>query len=224
MASGDEVRNALRVDKDVLRESGPPDPGAIPVGPGKKSKAEKKLLGIPERLEELQEALYAEGVGGGKRSHLLVLQGMDTSGKGGTVRHVLGLVNSMGVHYAAFKKPTPAEQRHHFLWRIRAQLPRPGQIGVFDRSHYEDILVPRVQKLLLAAEWCKRYADGVRAGTRRQWDDCGEGVPAHLARGAAPAVEGAADHSLQVVEVQPPQTSMPAHSGLTTKPLIATSC
>jgi PPK2 family polyphosphate:nucleotide phosphotransferase len=159
MASGDEVRDALRVDQDVLGERGLPDPGTFPVGPGKKSKAEKELLGIRERLEELQEALYAEGVGGGKRSLLLVLQGMDTSGKGGTVRHVLGLVNPMGVHYAAFKKPTPAERRHHFLWRIRAQLPKPGQIGVFDRSHYEDILVPRVQKLLPAAEWRKRYAE-----------------------------------------------------------------
>jgi PPK2 family polyphosphate:nucleotide phosphotransferase len=159
MASRDRVKDAFRVDKDVLAASGLPDPGGRPVGPDKKSKAIKELLGTGERLDGLQEALYAEGTAGGKRSLLLVLQGMDTSGKGGTVRHVLGLVNPMGVHYAAFKKPTPAERRHHFLWRIRAQLPKPGQIGVFDRSHYEDILVPRVQKVLPAAEWEKRYTE-----------------------------------------------------------------
>jgi PPK2 family polyphosphate:nucleotide phosphotransferase len=153
------ARVALRVDKDVLAKTGLPGPGATPVGPGKKSKATKELLGAGQRLDELQETLYAEGVGGGNRSVLLVLQGMDTSGKGGTVRHVLGLVNPMGVRYAAFKQPTPAERRHHYLWRIRRQLPPPGHIGVFDRSHYEDILVPSVQKLLTAAELSRRYGE-----------------------------------------------------------------
>jgi PPK2 family polyphosphate:nucleotide phosphotransferase len=84
---------------------------------------------------------------------------MDTSGKGGTVTHVLGLVNPMGVRYAGFKAPTPAERRHHYLWRIRKQLPVAGQIGVFDRSHYEDILVPRVTGLLTAAERRRRYTE-----------------------------------------------------------------
>jgi PPK2 family polyphosphate:nucleotide phosphotransferase len=98
-------------------------------------------------------------VSGGQRSVLLVLQGMDTSGKGGTVSHVLGLVNPMGVRYTGFKAPTPAERRHHYLWRIRRQLPAPGQIGVFDRSHYEDILVPRVSGLLSAAERRRRYGE-----------------------------------------------------------------
>jgi PPK2 family polyphosphate:nucleotide phosphotransferase len=153
------VRDALRVDQDILDRKGLPDPRDSPVGPSKKAKGEKKLVGAGERLEGLQEALFAEGVGGGSRSVLLVLQGMDTSGKGGTVRHVLGLVNPMGVHYAGFKKPTPAERRHHYLWRIRKQLPAPGRIGVFDRSHYEDILVPRVEKLLSAAELRRRYAE-----------------------------------------------------------------
>ncbi len=149
------MRDALRVAKGAAL----PDPAASPVGPGKKAKALGELAAIRARLEELQEALYAEGVGGGRRSVLLVLQGMDTSGKGGTVRHVLGLVNPMGVHYAGFKKPTTAERRHHFLWRVRKQLPSPGQIGAFDRSHYEDILVPRVQRLLPATEWRARYAE-----------------------------------------------------------------
>ncbi|MFJ7216777.1 PPK2 family polyphosphate kinase [Amycolatopsis sp. NPDC098790] len=151
--TGSRVRDALRVGAEL------PDPGSTPVGPGKKPKALAKLEGAGERLSTLQESLYAEGVGGGTRSLLLVLQGMDTSGKGGTVSHVLGLVNPMGVHYAAFKKPTAAERRHEYLWRIRKQLPAPGQIGVFDRSHYEDILVPRVSGLLSATERRRRYTE-----------------------------------------------------------------
>jgi PPK2 family polyphosphate:nucleotide phosphotransferase len=150
---GSRVRDALRVTAEL------PDPGSAPVGPGKKPKALAKLGSAGERLSKLQEALYAEGVGGGRRSVLLVLQGMDTSGKGGTVSHVLGLVNPMGVRYTGFKAPTPAERRHHYLWRIRRQLPAPGQIGVFDRSHYEDILVPRVSGLLSAAERRRRYGE-----------------------------------------------------------------
>ncbi|WP_158894342.1 PPK2 family polyphosphate kinase [Amycolatopsis anabasis] len=155
MGSGEQVRDVLRARKSEAL----PDPSATPLGPGKKAKAQRKLTELGRRLDDLQEALYAEGAGGGNRSVLLVLQGMDTSGKGGTVRHVLGLVNPQGVRYAAFKKPTPAERRHHFLWRVRRQLPTPGQIGVFDRSHYEDILVPRVQGLLSAAELRERYTE-----------------------------------------------------------------
>ncbi|WP_414944309.1 PPK2 family polyphosphate kinase [Amycolatopsis sp. cmx-11-32] len=149
------VRDALRIGKKTERH----DPGSFPVGPHKKAKALGDLTASGDKLAKLQEALYAEGVGGGGRSLLLVLQGMDTSGKGGTVGHVLGLVNPMGVRYSGFKKPTAAERRHHYLWRIRKQLPVPGQVGVFDRSHYEDILVPRVQKLVPAAEWRERYAE-----------------------------------------------------------------
>ncbi|WP_370961327.1 PPK2 family polyphosphate kinase [Amycolatopsis sp. cg9] len=151
--AGSRVRDALRIDGEL------PDPGSTPVGPGKKPKALAKLDGAGERLSGLQESLYAEGAGGGTRSVLLVLQGMDTSGKGGTVSHVLGLVNPMGVRYAGFKAPTAAERRHHYLWRIRKQLPSAGQIGVFDRSHYEDILVPRVTGLLTAAERRRRYTE-----------------------------------------------------------------
>ena len=151
--TGSRVRDALRVGAEL------PDPGSTPVGPGKKPKAVAKLDDAAARLSALQEALYAEGVGGGRRSVLLVLQGMDTSGKGGTVSHVLGLVNPMGVRYAGFKAPTAAERRHPYLWRIRKQLPVAGQIGVFDRSHYEDILVPRVTGLLTAAERRRRYTE-----------------------------------------------------------------
>src|SRR4051812_43208244 len=118
--AGSGVRDALRIDAEL------PDPGSAPVGPGKKPKAQAELDSAGTRLSALQEALYAEGVGGGQRRVLLVLQGMDTAGKGGTVSHVLGLVNPMGVRYAGFKAPTPAERRHHYLWRIRKQLPVPG--------------------------------------------------------------------------------------------------
>jgi PPK2 family polyphosphate:nucleotide phosphotransferase len=148
--------------RDILRAgegSELPRPDSFPLGPGKKAAARKELLGAGERLEDLQEALYAEGAAGGGRSVLLVLQGMDTSGKGGTVRHVLGLVNPMGVQYEGFKKPTPAERRHHYLWRVRKKLPTPGHIGVFDRSHYEDILVPRVQGLLTEDEQARRFEE-----------------------------------------------------------------
>ncbi|WP_020658063.1 PPK2 family polyphosphate kinase [Amycolatopsis benzoatilytica] len=149
--NGNQVRDALRVNGEL------PDPASSPVGPEKKEKGGKKLATAGERLASLQEALYAEGAGGGERSVLLVLQGMDTSGKGGTVGHVLGLVNPMGVQYSGFKKPTAAERRHDFLWRIKRRLPTPGHLGVFDRSHYEDILVPRVLGQLGAAERRQRY-------------------------------------------------------------------
>ncbi|MBB4684703.1 polyphosphate kinase 2 (PPK2 family) [Amycolatopsis jiangsuensis] len=151
--NGNRVREALRAGDEL------PDPGSSPVGPDKKDKGTKRLASAGERLAALQEALYAEGSGGGRRSVLLVLQGMDTSGKGGTVGHVLGLVNPMGVQYTGFKKPTPAELRHDFLWRIRRRLPTPGHLGVFDRSHYEDILVPRVSGQLSAAGRRRRYTE-----------------------------------------------------------------
>jgi PPK2 family polyphosphate:nucleotide phosphotransferase len=96
-------------------------------------------------LAELQEKLYAAGLTGDQRRVLLVLQAMDTAGKGGIVGHVVGAVNPYGIHIAAFKAPTDEEKTHDFLWRIRAQLPGPGVLGVFDRSHYEDVLVARVR-------------------------------------------------------------------------------
>ncbi|EYR62709.1 polyphosphate kinase, partial [Actinotalea ferrariae CF5-4] len=110
-------------------------------------------------LSELQEKLYAHGRTGGDRSVLLVLQGMDTAGKGGVVRHVLGMVDPQGVALRAFGPPTPQEATQHYLERIRAALPAPGRIGVFDRSHYEDVLVVRVEGLVPPEEWERRYAE-----------------------------------------------------------------
>lgn len=108
-------------------------------------------------LSELQERLFAEGRAGGSRSLLVVVQGLDTAGKGGVARHVMSKVDPQGVALRSFGPPTPEEQEHHFLWRIRKALPKPGLIGVFDRSHYEDVLVARVDELVPPDVWEKRY-------------------------------------------------------------------
>lgn len=110
-----------------------------------------------ERFAGLQELLYANGRQGDHRSVLLVLQGMDTAGKGGIVEHVVGAGSPMGIRYTSFGKPTDEERAHHFLWRITKALPPAGHIGVFDRSHYEDVLVVRVHNLVPPAEWEPRY-------------------------------------------------------------------
>ncbi|SDJ17685.1 polyphosphate:nucleotide phosphotransferase, PPK2 family [Actinokineospora alba] len=149
------VRDALRVRAGGAIPHAPRD---TPVGPSSKVEAAAGLVGTGAELAGLQEALWAEGTfGGGERSVLLVLQGMDTSGKGGTIEHVFGLMNPQGVRVASFKKPTPTEKRNHFLWRIRKQVPAAGLIGVFDRSHYEDVLVVRVDELVPPAKWEPRY-------------------------------------------------------------------
>src|SRR5699024_8461364 len=99
-----------------------------------------------ERLAELQNLLFANAEAAGlRRSVLLIVQGMDTSGKGGVTKHVVGAMNPQGVHQVGFKKPTPEELQHDFLWRIRHHTPKHGEIAVFDRSHYEDVLVHRVE-------------------------------------------------------------------------------
>lgn len=108
-------------------------------------------------LNELQERLFAEGRSGGKRSVLIIVQGLDTAGKGGIARHVMGYVDPQGVHLRSFGVPTEEELSHHYLWRIRNALPHPGRIGVFDRSHYEDVLVVRVDELVPQEVWEPRY-------------------------------------------------------------------
>lgn len=112
-----------------------------------------------ELLSELQERLYAHGRAGGDRSVLLIIQGLDTSGKGGIVRHVIGMTDPQGVELRAFGPPTAEEREHHYLWRVRNALPAPGRIGVFDRSHYEDVLIVRVEDLAPGADWQERYAE-----------------------------------------------------------------
>ncbi|TQM80066.1 PPK2 family polyphosphate:nucleotide phosphotransferase [Saccharothrix saharensis] len=150
------ISDAFRVEPEGF-DLAEVDPASTPVGPKSKTAAAADMAVMGRELDALQEALYAEGTAGGHRRVLLVLQGLDTSGKGGTIRHVAGLVNPQGLHIASFKKPTRAELRHDFLWRIRRQVPQPGYIGVFDRSHYEDVLVARVDNLVPSTEWRRRY-------------------------------------------------------------------
>lgn len=138
------------------------DAAATPGYPGTgKKDAEKRTEGLAAELSDLQERLFANGKADPEQSPrvLVVLQGMDTSGKGGIVRHAMGLVDPQGVALKSFKAPTEEERKHHYLWRIRQALPGPGLIGVFDRSHYEDVLVVRVEQLVPEAEWSKRYAE-----------------------------------------------------------------
>ena len=134
------------------------DPRATPGLKKGKSGAKKAQPKHAEQLATLQEQLFAEGRKGGTRSVLLVLQGLDTSGKGGTVRHVVGQMDPQGVRAEAFGPPTPEERRHDFLWRVRKRLPPPGIVGVFDRSHYEDVVAVRVRKLAPKATWSRRFA------------------------------------------------------------------
>jgi PPK2 family polyphosphate:nucleotide phosphotransferase len=123
---------------------------------GKKAGA-KALAALGEELSVLQERLWAEGGTGSTRRVLLVLQGMDTSGKGGVLRHTVGLVDPQGVKITSFKAPTEEERKHDFLWRIRNAVPAPGYVGVFDRSHYEDVLIVRVHALAEPAVVDARY-------------------------------------------------------------------
>ncbi|VXB38254.1 PPK2 family polyphosphate kinase [Aeromicrobium sp. 9AM] len=125
---------------------------------GKKADAEKQLAAMGEELSDLQEKLFAGGRSGASPTRvLLVLQGMDTSGKGGIIRHVAGLVDPQGLAITSFKKPTSDELEHDFLWRVERRLPEAGLIGVFDRSHYEDVLIGRVRQLATPEEIERRY-------------------------------------------------------------------
>lgn len=135
------------------------DPSGQPGFDGDKKDGEIRLAEHSAKLGDLQERLYAESKGGGKRAILLVVQGMDTSGKGGIMRHVVGAVDPQGIQYRAFKAPTEEERQHDFLWRIRNALPGPGMVGVFDRSQYEDVLIVRVHDLVPRDQWMKRYAE-----------------------------------------------------------------
>ena len=153
---GERVSELLRVPHgpvDLHRI----DTRATPGFTGDKADAEAAREQLGDRLSTLQEQLYAEGRTGGERSVLLVLQGLDTSGKGGTVRHVLGQVDPAGVQVVAFGPPTAEERRRDFLWRIRRRLPRPGTIGVFDRSHYEDVVAVRVRGTTERRTWMRRF-------------------------------------------------------------------
>lgn len=134
------------------------DTNAHPGFDGDKVAGQAALAEGAAVLNRLQEQLFANNVvNGDERRVLLVLQAMDSAGKGGIVNHVMGAVDPQGVHLAAFKKPTAEELQHDFLWRIHKQVPAAGQIGVFDRSHYEDVLIGRVRELAPPEEIERRY-------------------------------------------------------------------
>ncbi len=159
----DQPQNLWTADPRTILRAGPDfdlaafGRGGKPGWDGGKSEGKALMKSRGALLSELQERLFAEGRAGGKRSVLCVVQGLDTAGKGGVVRHVMSMVDPQGVALRSFGVPTEEERSHHFLWRIRESLPTPGLIGVFDRSHYEDVLIVRVDDLVGEDVWSKRY-------------------------------------------------------------------
>lgn len=135
------------------------DPSSKPGFGGNKLEGKAARAADSEVLSDLQERLYANSKIGTERSMLLVIQGRDTAGKGGIVNHVAGVLSPHGVSIASFGEPTEEEKRHHYLWRIKQKLPKHGQIGVFDRSHYEDILAVRMHNLAPESVWRGRYEE-----------------------------------------------------------------
>jgi PPK2 family polyphosphate:nucleotide phosphotransferase len=160
--AGTALKERSALDAFRLPE-GPVDLNALSterteIGPTDKKDGARRLDEIGPHLADLQERLFAGSTGGDRRRVLLVLQGMDTAGKDGIIDHVLGLVSPAGLRLSSFKKPTKEELEHDFLWRIEKQVPPAGFIGVFNRSHYEDVLIVRVHNLVPEDVWSKRYA------------------------------------------------------------------
>lgn len=151
------LRDALR-----LEPGAPVDLSELPtdatVGVKNKKKHGKKAMSdAQDRLDDLQTRLFAEAAAGSSRRLVLVLQGLDTSGKGGTIKRVCGDMNPAGIRVTAFGAPTEAEKAEHFLERVERAVPVAGKVGVFDRSHYEDVLIARVEGLVEEKEWRGRY-------------------------------------------------------------------
>lgn len=158
---GADALDILRVGEGFVLSG--VDPESAPGHPGGKVQGQADLATGLEQLDEYQERLFAQSRADATHaSVLLVLQAMDSAGKGGIVRHVVGAVDPQGVMLTAFKKPTSEELAHDFLWRIRKRVPTPGMIGVFDRSHYEDVLIGKVRSLAPADEIERRY-DAINA-------------------------------------------------------------
>src|SRR5580658_2041653 len=145
----ESVRPGSRVR---LRPKDADDTRGFPDG---KDAAQKETERLRERLSELQEKLFADH----RHRLLLVLQGMDTAGKDGTIRRVFEGVNPQGVRVASFRGPSDEELSHDFLWRVHARLPARGEIVIFNRSHYEDVLIVRVHRLVPRSVWSRRYAE-----------------------------------------------------------------
>ena len=164
----DSIRDLLRFTPGTALSD--IDPDSKPGFDGNKTDGKEALPAMAEELGDLQEKLFAAGYTEGDRRILLVLQGMDTSGKGGVLEHTVGLFNPNGMKLKSFKKPTKEELSHDFLWRVEKEVPEPGMIGIFDRSHYEDVLVVKVHELVDAAEIERRY-DAINAFEKKLADE-----------------------------------------------------
>ncbi len=140
------VKPGQKIDLDGFEANWKPD-GM------KRVDGEDEFVNLTERLSELQHLMYAED----KRSLLIVLQGRDAAGKDGTIRHVFGPMNPQGCKVTSFKVPSKLESSHDFLWRCHIAAPARGQVGIFNRSHYEDVLVVRVHDLVEKSVWSKRF-------------------------------------------------------------------
>jgi PPK2 family polyphosphate:nucleotide phosphotransferase len=145
--------DAMRIEPESAPKLTQRDAGARP-GDLKKSEGLARLAELTARLEELHDRLWAEAT----RAVLLVLQGVDASGKDGTIKHVLQGVNPQGCRIVSFKAPSATELAHDYLWRVHANCPQRGELGIFNRSHYEDVIAVRVRKLAPKDVWQKRYA------------------------------------------------------------------
>ena len=143
------------------------DPDSTPGYPGDKGDGEVLLADLDDTLAGLQEQLFAESRFGGTKRLLMILQAMDTAGKGGIVTHVMGAMNPQGVQMKSFKAPTAEEKSYDFLWRIEKEVPAAGMVGVFDRSHYEDVLIHRVHRWADPKELERRY-DAINEFEARQ--------------------------------------------------------
>jgi PPK2 family polyphosphate:nucleotide phosphotransferase len=171
-----QMRDLLRVDPGGPVDLAGIDPRSTPGLPGgrgadPKTWAAEQLVLVGAELAGQQEKLYASAkAGGDRRRLLLVLQAMDCGGKDGTVKHVAGAMNPLGMRIVSFGPPTEEELAHDFLWRIRRALPEPGYVGVFNRSHYEDVLIVRVHNLVPRRTWSRRY-DRINRFERELVDD-----------------------------------------------------
>jgi PPK2 family polyphosphate:nucleotide phosphotransferase len=150
----DRQSDRWRVAAGEAAGLGERDPASTDGAPGGKEATKRATEELVERLSGLQERLYAES----EQALLVVLQAMDGGGKDGTIKHVFRGVNPQGVTVTPFRQPTPHELAHDFLWRVHQVTPAKGTIGIFNRSHYEDVLVVRVHDLVPEKVWRERYA------------------------------------------------------------------
>lgn len=152
-----KLTKRLRVEPGSIADLSVIDPDATPGFDGDRDDAEDALEKLSPKLAQVQEQLFADGYVGGDRSLLVVIQGMDTSGKGGTLKRCVGILNPGGIHIKSFKRPSEEERKHDFLWRVEREVPQHGYVGIFDRSHYEDVLIQRVHQMAPAREIERRY-------------------------------------------------------------------